>query len=276
MPLTERQFPWTGTYGVVGTQTEKHKGNTAEALKRTLSRLGYLDWGDFDNHYNMKLDQAMEKWQRKVGISPASGSYGQRSWVLLRAARVPPGRPNSGEYAIDFYSRTIVQAEARVFAESKKQEDVQEAIAEWCRKAIANEPRIHYSQVRPVKLPIDPSSQFSSDCSGTIIQAYYHAKQKTDLDVVDPSKWDFRGYGNTDWYMDDHRKVGAPYRIGDIAHFHSPRHVILCIKAGDVKTAEWFSHGTESGPDLIRLASYSRFPGEFMFVVRPPLLEEDI
>jgi len=106
-----------------------------------------------------------------------------------------------------------------------------------------------------------------------VIQGYSYARRKTNLPVPDPSKQNYSGNGNTDWFEDDHPKVSGTYHVGDLAHFENERHVIMCIKAGDYKTAEWVSHGREAGPELVGLVKYSRYPGEFLFVVRPPLLE---
>jgi hypothetical protein len=106
------------------------------------------------------------------------------------------------------------------------------------------------------------------------VQAAHWAAARASLTVADPSKQNWTGFGNTDWYEDDWPKVGAPYRVGDIAHFHSARHVCWCIAPGNQRTAEWWSFGSEP-PRSFHLVDYSRFPAEFMFVVRPEYLPSD-
>lgn len=267
--LTELQFPYTGPYGLA-TGPFKAKGPTAEAVKRAMGHLGYLTWGDYDQHWNLKLWEAFADWKLSVGL-PHDGSYGEGAWTKLRAAKYR--KRGQSLYALDPYARRLVQNEAGITATSVGEAKVQAALTEWGYAIIGNEPNISYDQARPVTVNVDPNSTFESDCSGTVIQGYAYAKRKTNLKVPDPAKQKWSGYGNTDWYEDDHPKVTAPFRVGDLAHFEGPRHVIMCIKVGDVKTAEWVSHGWEGGPQLVKLSTYGRYPGEFLFVVRPPLLE---
>ena len=108
-----------------------------------------------------------------------------------------------------------------------------------------------------------------------VIQAHNYAARKTGLSVPDPSKQGYSGYGNTDQHEDDWPKVGPPFRVGDLAHFHSDRHVIECIVPGTIDTAQWGSNGREAAPELVRsLRSYSRYPDEFLDVVRPVLVAD--
>lgn len=270
--LTPMQAPYTGPYYGPSDPRGPDKGKTAEALKRAVSRLGYLPWTDFDQHYNKNLEDAMKKFQQRAGLS-ASGQYGKGSWDKLRAAVVPKEMPNGGEYALDRYARTLLQAEAGEQADSTDEERVQAAIAEFWRIAIVHSSVWHYSQARPGDVSVDPAGGGPSDCSLMVIQAHHYAKRKTGLNVPDPAKQNWTGYGNTDWYEDDWPKVGAPFRVGDLAHFHSERHVIECISPGDAYTAQWGSNGSERDPILVRsLASYYRFPREYLYTVRPDLL----
>jgi hypothetical protein len=273
--LTERQVPYTGPYYGPNNTKKPKKGPTAEALKRAFSRMGYFDWQDFDPHYNRKLQIAVASWQRQIGIKPATGNYGKLSWQAIRKEIVPPGRIHSGEYALDHYARKLIQDEAGEQSGGTDEQVVQGWLIKFATLAIANEANWHYSQHRPIYVNVDPSaSAIDSDCSGFIIQAYAYAKRKSSLDVPDPAKFRFTGYGNTDWYEDDHPKIAPPFNVGDLAHFSSSRHVIMCIKPGGIDKAEWVSHGREAGPERIKLSTYHRFPGEYMFTVRPPLIKE--
>lgn len=92
--LTEKQCPYTGPYGLAASGL-KAKGPTAEALKRAMSRLGLMDWGTFDDHYNQKLEDALDKWD------PGKNGYAKGRWTKIRSARVPAGLPHEGEYALD-------------------------------------------------------------------------------------------------------------------------------------------------------------------------------
>lgn len=272
--LTERQFPFTEPYGLASGPL-RSLGPTAEACKRFCGRMGLIPWQDYDRHYNKMLGDAMAEFKRKHGL-PNDPSYGPLVNAKMRTMKVPKGRPNAGEYALDFPARRMVQAEALITSESEQEELVMHFIRQFWIAAINNENAWHYSQNRPVKVDVIPTaSSVSSDCSGAIIQAVRYAGKMAKVEINDPAIWDFSGYGNTDLHEDNWPVVHSPYWIGDIAHFHSSRHVIQCIKAGTVDTAQWGSHGQENSPELVgSLRSYYRFPEEFMFVVRPKLLKD--
>jgi hypothetical protein len=269
--LTPTQFPYTGPYS--NAQTRHHsKGPTVIALKRTLARLGYMDWKDeFTDMWppGQVLDKAYRRWQL-IEDMPADGIYGQQAWKLLRTMKVPAGRPNAGQYAIDKFSRDLVQEEWR---ESRlpDEDDIRAAMRDFCLKAEANEGNWHYLQRRPVDVTIDPSAGYVwSDCSGYVIQTYHWAKTKTGLAIPDPAKGGgagaWSGYGNTDWYEDDHPHVtDGLYRIGDLAHWYG--HVAICRKGGSATTAIFSSHGQEAGPQAVSL----HYRSDLRFVVRPPL-----
>lgn len=272
--LTERQFPFTENYGLV-TGPFRSKGPTAEACKRFFGRLGYIDWNDYDQHWNIIVGDAMKKYKKKHGL-PEDPSYGKLVWAKMRNQKVPDGRPHEGEYCFDFPARKLVQDEAKITSDSDEEALVQYYIREYWLAAIRNNPNYSYTQNRPFKVDMNPADKYAKgDCSATPVQALRYAAGKSGIVVVDPAMQNFSGYGNTDWYEDDWPKIGSPFRIGDLAHFHSSRHVIQCIKEGNIDTAEWGSHGWEGSPELVRLRSYNRYPDEFMFVVRPKLVKED-
>lgn len=282
MPLTPEQFPYTGPYGLAGSGL-KSKGPTAEALKRFFWRVGKIkneDAPDFDRHYNRLLWDLVADLKINQGIrtksQPRDGSYGKEVWEHIRTRRVPAG-PHKGEYALDHYSRKIVQDEAGAAAIGDDVRKVQFYIRDFWLKAIANNWRWHYSQHRLFDATVDPESGGYSDCSAMVVQAFRYAQAQSGVTVPDPAKWNYSGAGNTDLYEDDWPKIGSPFRIGDLAHFHSERHVICCIQPGTFDTAQWGSNGSENAPDLISsLRSYYRFPEEFMFVVRPPLTTAEL
>ena len=88
------------------------------------------------------------------------------------------------------------------------------------------------------------SAIITSDCSGSVIQAFHYAKRITGQPVKDPAKQGWSGYGNTDLYEDDWPKVtSGQYQIGDLGHYQG--HVTLCIKPGDWDWSDWWSFGSE-------------------------------
>jgi hypothetical protein len=95
--LTPAQFPYTGPL-VVGTINR----SSVKGLKRGLIRGGYLvqPLGSETDDFGPTLEKALQRLQRDKGITPASGKYGQRTWLIMCGLRVPAGT-NKGRYAMD-------------------------------------------------------------------------------------------------------------------------------------------------------------------------------
>lgn len=106
MALTAKTCPFTGPYTIEG--YGKHQGPTAVALKRAMARLGYLDWepDKWDDRFNAKLEVALDLWD------PGKDGYAEGRWTKLRAAKVPKGKPNAGQPALDGPAVALIQGEA--------------------------------------------------------------------------------------------------------------------------------------------------------------------
>jgi hypothetical protein len=106
MALTAKQAPYTGPYSVEG--YGKHKGKTALALKRAMSRIGLLDWepDKWDEAFNKKLEAALDQWDK------GKDGYAEGRWLKLRKTNVPAGLPHAGEPALDVAAQQLIQAEA--------------------------------------------------------------------------------------------------------------------------------------------------------------------
>ncbi len=102
--LTETQCPWTGPYGLPSSGLAT-KGPTNEALKRAMSRLGFLPWEPekWDQLFNEKLSDALNKWD------PGHTGYGKGRWTKIRSARVPKGHDHAGEYALDSTALQLIK-----------------------------------------------------------------------------------------------------------------------------------------------------------------------
>lgn len=93
MGLSEKDAPFTEPYARAGNPNGfRSKGNTALAVKRALSHLGFfLPWDpeSWDLHWNERLNDAAAKWKRKRGLIPADsndGSWGEKSHDVMRSA----------------------------------------------------------------------------------------------------------------------------------------------------------------------------------------------
>ena len=98
-----------------------------------------------------------------------------------------------------------------------------------------------------------------------MLQAVWHAKVQTGLNVADPAKQNWSGYGNTDLYEDDWPTVTESYQVGDLGHYEG--HVTLCILKGSWNGRRWWSFGSE--PCSKRKLDYRN---DFRKVVRPKYL----
>jgi hypothetical protein len=263
-------------------QTPSPHGPDLLAYKRAISRAGRWPWnppGWDDAYSNAFAHGASVKavdtsgvagLQRQSGLEP-SGWLDEETFEVLRISLVPTakGIAHGGEPLFDSVCLRLLALAAKQFAPPAPGEDqIRAAIAEFLEKAEANEPRWHYSQNRPVTVDVDPAAaSVNADCSGIAILAYRYAMKKTGLDVADPAKQRFSGFGNTDLFQDDHPQItDGQYEVGDLAHYRG--HVCICRKAGDASTSIWTSHGQESGPEPRTL----HYRSDFRFVVRPPLL----
>lgn len=272
-PLTPKQVPYTGPYAKAGNPKGiKSRGPTAEAMKRALSRAGAptLPWRDFSDEYNENLEAAWD-WYGPID-APNLNGYADGRWKLLRLMMCDPDGPNAGQHALDIVGQTLIQNEAGATSDSGRMEKFQAALTAAALRALAAGSRWRYDEhFRPVALNIDVANPpGTSDCSGSVIQLTDRARRDAGLLAViqDPAQQNWSGFGNTDRNEDDWPKVSAPYRVGDLAHFGGPGHVIMCITPGDARTARWWSFGHEPPEDLT-LATYRRFPDDFRFVVRP-------
>lgn len=134
---------------------------------------------------------------------------------------------------------------------------VRTSIAAYCAAAVANEPRIHYSQARPFAFVDDPGHGWHTlDCSGFVINCFWNAHHDLRVYIDDPSGQRFSGYGNT-WTMEawlrqhGKRVTTQPYLVGDIVLYNG--HTAVCSKRGSATTSDWTSHGQEGGPDIVRV-----------------------
>ena len=148
-------------------------------------------------------------------------------------------------------------------------------IRRYLERAEANQPDIHYSQFRPLtSLGDSPNSEFTTDCSGLAISAFYWAELWTPKNLVikDPGGYAYRGWGYTGSILETNRKRRVPldhkFFVGDMALYgpslHRTTHVTICRRNGNYLSSIWTSHGSEAGPYATRL-NYRR---DLLCVVR--------
>jgi cell wall-associated NlpC family hydrolase len=147
-------------------------------------------------------------------------------------------------------------------------------IRRYLERAEANQPRIHYSQFRPLtSLGDPPNSEFTTDCSGLVISAFRWADiWSAGFKVKDPGGYAYSGWGFTGSILSTNRRRRVPldhkFFIGDMALFgpslSHTTHVTICRRGGSTMSSIWTSHGSERGPYATRLM-YRR---DLLLVVR--------
>lgn len=65
-----------------------------------------MPWVKFDNVFNLKLEQALDKWD------PGNNGYAEGRWNKIRGAKVPQSLPHAGELALDSIAVALVLDEA--------------------------------------------------------------------------------------------------------------------------------------------------------------------
>jgi hypothetical protein len=129
---------------------------------------------------------------------------------------------------------------------------VRQKIVAAARWGIANEPRIHYGEVRPV--PLGRTLPLTTDCSGFVTVCYYLAG------APDPNGLGYSGQGWTGTLLDHLDEIEAgSVRRGDVVVWgaYPGRHCAIVLEPGaDPLLA---SHGRERGPIAIRYTDECRF-----------------
>lgn len=260
------------------------------AYKRTISRAGRWPWGSFDDSYSNAFahgkpggnvgNSGVGGVQRQGGIEPDSGWIGEKTFNLLRSIRIPAGLPHAGEPAMDEIAVGLLEDAWQRFQAPPPQasrQDVEEAIVDFLTRSIAANPAWHYSQARPMSnLGWEPEREQSADCSTSSTDAYYWPRQVTGVAVPDPNRFadgfggfDGRGYTGS---LVAAPRCSTPYKIGDLGIYgestSDTSHVVTCYVPGSASSAEWCSHGSESGPYAVEL----NYRTDLVATVRPGLM----
>ncbi len=150
---------------------------------------------------------------------------------------------------------------------------IRSSIQAYCQGGRANEPKISYSQARPFRFMDRPDIGWHvADCSSWVINCYWNAGHDLKVYIADPSGQKYSGYGSTytlePWLRKNGKRVREPngYLVGDIAMYNG--HTTICTKAGSASGSDWTSHGSQSGPKLVKL----RYRGDLVGVWRHPAL----
>lgn len=159
----------------------------------------------------------------------------------------------------------------------EQRKHVRTLIQRYLEKAEGNKGDIHYSQFRPLtSLGDPPMSEFTTDCSGLCISAFYWADLWSAQNVRDPGGFAYSGWGYTGSILETNKKRRVPldrkFFVGDMALYgpslgHTS-HVTICRRNGDYMSSVWTSHGSEAGPYATRLS----YRSDLLCIVRSAAL----
>src|SRR5262245_46754403 len=186
------------------------------AYKRAISRGGRWPWQAFDDTMSKSFangksggavsDSGVKGFQRQADLDD-DGQIGEHTFDELRTALVPFGLPHAGEPLFD---QTAINMLKDASSNPPPASGGAAALTDYCKRSIACEPKIHYSQARPMThLGVAPEEGFTADCSGHSTSSYYWA------DWPDPNKCAYNGSGWTGTLVSNPKVSGASYQVGD-------------------------------------------------------------
>jgi len=133
------------------------------AVKRALSRAGYMRWGAFTPTWGDFAVKAVRAFQRAHDLE-ITGNYGEKTPAKLLLVH---RKDHQDEWAWDSYSARIVRDFCKEF-NAAPEDRVRRAIAAAAYYWSCKRNQIHYSEVRPFQLVEPPDIPARIDCSGFV------------------------------------------------------------------------------------------------------------
>jgi hypothetical protein len=271
-PITPFSGPW---YGPSIRGAKAYRGPAAVALKRAVSRWDpkVLPWRRFNDRYNVRLENALKKFQRKH-VLKATGQCGLPTFRALRRQVNRKGDPIFDHVCVTLFEDAWNTAHP---PKPPAIVSVREALVEYLKGIEAHAWEWHYNQRRAYTgLGADPDDGGQADCSSSMMLGCFWARRETGIYVPDPSGFAYAGWGNTQsiWNrLSWNRVTDGKYAVGDMALYGSTwntKHVTMCRSQGSSRTAIFTSDGSEAAPYSTRLF----YRGDLLAVVRPVLVSK--
>jgi cell wall-associated NlpC family hydrolase len=240
-------------------------GRDVIAVKRALSRAGFMEWGEFTPVWGPFAQAALKAFEKTLGYKQ-TGVYAYTRHEALRKRHKKGSRI---EWAFDAFSIAILRQE-----DVTPYEATVERVVSAVDQAILRRDVIPYTQARPFPdiLPYPNIPNLGADCSGFVTWALRSGGPH----VPDPNgtvggstwKWGFTG---TLWARNavvsrlslakvcDLVFYGRPWESGSAAHVA----IVRAIEGGVVYVG---SHGSSRGPLNVQ-ATYRSITG-----IRRPVL----
>jgi hypothetical protein len=166
---------------------EGTEGDDVLAVKRALSRAGYIRWGAFSPIWGEFAVKAAKRFQEDKKITPITGFYGPKMHAALVKTRRKDSRT---EWAFDSYSIGLMREFCADMAEAPKEQARSRIIAE-ARRLYAQRHQIPYAQERPFALDRPPFVPPRMDCSEFVTVCHFVGG------APDPNGRNYDGFGYT-------------------------------------------------------------------------------
>jgi len=185
-------------------------GQDVLAVKRALSRAGYIDWTQFTNVAGPFFMDAIHKFQHDHKIKPAG--YGPHTHSVLLSTH----KKGSKDWAWDSYSIGLEHAEY-VLLHTTPEQRIRSAILQAAQNIYAHRESVAYSNRRPFPLYSmgGPIPAFI-DCSGYAIDCYHAAGARCPV-----SGGSYDGEGYTGSLLSAGKKVASAHYLkpGDLIFY---------------------------------------------------------
>ena len=221
-------------------------GDDCLAVKRALSRAGFIGWQQFTNVYGTQAEDGCRAFQQAVGIKgdgggPPRGHYGASTHKKLLQAKAAN---KDHQWAFDDYSIQLYKGYRAPSAPTGSKRDT---IVSTAKLGVSKAPQIHYTQdsrrMQGVREQIRPQAVPSwEDCSSFATWTYWVAGAPA------PNGRGYDGYGYTGTLVENGKRIPVgSAQPGDLIFYGtgwgSTSHVVICIGGG-----RCVSHGSEGGP----------------------------
>lgn len=171
--------------------TDGTQGVDVLAVKRALSRAGYLRWGNFTPLWGEFAAKAAKKFQQDNGIAPVTGFYGPKTHQAL-VKKHRKGSPT--EWAFDAYSIALMDQECAELTQMPENR-IRDAIVAEAARLYGHRNEIDYVQSRPFQLKAPPFVPRELDCSGFATVCHFVGG------APDPNGRNYDGFGYTGTLM---------------------------------------------------------------------------
>jgi hypothetical protein len=163
-------------------------GDDVVAVKRALSRAGFMEWGNFTNVFGANLTRAVTAFQHAKGIKNGGGIYGSVTHPVLVHTR----RVKTLQWSYDAVAVSLMEKEKAVLSVSPE-DKVRQAIVAAGFYWYAHRNQIGYQESRPFAVCKPPAVPSVWDCSAFVTNCHYAGGAPN----PNGRPWDGLGYTGT-------------------------------------------------------------------------------